>query len=435
MNLQGAWRAVVGARRVARRTAPVLAIGFLADAAFLFVFLIALQAYLPESLHKSDAIAGYALASFGLAKLATQFGGGFVSDRLGTRRALILGTTLLLLADVAILPLAHVAPWLIIGAGAIEGLGSSVTWPAVYSAGASRVAADEKGRFTALLTLSTGCALITGLGGGGVLNHFVTFDAAMAFPIGAVATALTLALLTPLSAGEVATQAERELPSPREVRAIISSPQRAVFSLMVLCESAALGSLAAGFRSYGRDVLDVSLAQQALMLVPAAVAGGLMVIPGGALADRIGVRRVMAPGFAATGAGLLLLSRFSDPGFVVVTAAIAGAGFGLAQPTIAATMMALSGPSNTRGGIIGWFMTMDGIGHTVGPASAGLLLGVSGAPAVMIGAGALFLIVSWTAIVSRLEEAALAGSSLSAVSRSGGPVVGAQPDSIPGESS
>ncbi len=426
MNAGAAWRTIIGARNVIRRAAPLLAVGFLVDAAFLFVFLIALQSYLPEALHKSDAIAGYALAAFGLAKLLTQFGGGFVSDHLGTRRALILGTTLLLVADASILPLAHVAPWLIVGAGAIEGLGSSVTWPAVYSAGASRVAADEKGRFTALLTLATGCALVAGLGGGGVLNHFVPFDAAMAFPIGAVSIALTLALLTPLSASEAATRCERELPAPREVRAIISSPRRAVFSLIVLCEAAALGALTAAFRSYGRDVLDVSLARQALMLAPAAVAGGLMVVPGGALADRIGVRRVMAPGFAATGVCLLLLSRFSDPAFVVGAAAVAGAGFGLAQPTIAATMMALSGPSKTRGGIIGWFMTMDGLGHAAGPASAGVLLGVLGAPAVMIGAGALFLFVAYIAITSRLGETAAAELAHAVTAPA------AQPDSIAG---
>lgn len=404
MNGRGAWQTVMASRDVVKRTGPLLAIGFFSDAAFLFVFLIALQSYLPESLHKSDQIAGFALASFGLAKLLTQLGAGFVSDHLGTRRALILGATLSLVADTSILPLAHVAPWLIIGAAALEGLGSAVTWPALYSAGASRIAADEKGRFTALLTLATGCALITGMGGGGALNRFASFDVAMAFPIGALIIALALALLTPLSAGEAATRAERELPAPGEVRAIIGSPQRAAFALIVLAESAALVALAATFRAYGRDVLGVSLPRQALMMAPAAVAGGLMVVPGGALADRIGVRRVMAPGFAATGICLLLLSRWSDPVFVVVAAALAGAGFGMAQPTIAATMMALSGPSKTRGGIIGWFMTMEGIGQTAGPASAGVALGVLGAPAVMIGAGALFLVVACLALTSRLGE-------------------------------
>lgn len=398
--------AVAGSLEVVRRTAPLLVIGFLVDAGFLFVFLIALQSYLPESLHTSDAIAGYALAAFGLAKLLTQLGGGFVSDRLGTRRAIILGTTLLLVADASILPLAHVAPWLIIGAGAVEGLGSSVTWPALYSAGASRVAPDQKGRFTALLTLATGAALVVGLGGGGLLNSIASFNEAMAFPIGAVGTALALALLTPLSRSEANTRAEPEIPAPGQIRTIITSPQRTVFALMVLSEAAALGALTAAFRSYGRDVLDVSLARQALLLAPAAVLGGLMVVPGGALADRFGARRVMAPGFGATGICLLLLSRWSDPAFVVAAAAVAGAGFGLAQPTIASTMMVLAGPSNTRGGIIGWFMTMDGFGHAAGPAAAGVLLGLLGAPAVMIAAGAMFLVVAYLALTSRLGESA-----------------------------
>jgi MFS family permease len=404
MKAADAREALAGSLDVVRQAAPLLVIGFLVDAGFLFVFLIALQSYLPESLHTSDAIAGYALAAFGLAKLLTQLGGGFVADRLGTRRALILGTGLLLAADASILPLAHVAPWLIIGAGAVEGLGSSVTWPALYSAGASRVAPDQKGRFTALLTLATGGALVAGLGGGGLLNSFASFNQAMAFPIGAVGMAMALALLTPLSRSEAATRAEPDIPVPGQIRTIIASPQRTVFALIVLSEAAALGALTAGFRSYGRDVLDVSLARQALLLAPAAAIGGLMVVPGGVLADRLGARRVMAPGFAATGICLLLLSRWSDPAFVMSAAAVAGAGFGLAQPTIAATMMALAGPSNTRGGIIGWFMTMDGFGHAAGPAAAGVLLGLLGAPAVMIAAGVTFLFVSYLALTSRLGE-------------------------------
>ncbi len=404
MKLSAVRDAAFGSLDVVRRAAPLLAIGFLVDAAFLFVFLIALQSYLPESLHESDAIAGYALAAFGLAKLVTQLGSGFVADRLGTRRALILGTALLLIADASILPLAHVAPWLIIGAGAVEGLGSSVTWPALYSAGASRVASDQRGRFTALLTLATGGALVAGLGGGGFLNHVASFNAAMIAPIGAVGTAFVLALLTPLSANEAATRSEAEIPALGEVRSIISSPRRTAFALLVLSEAAALGALTAAFRSYGRDVLDVSLARQALMLAPAALLGGLLVVPGGAIADRLGPRRVMAAGFGVTGVCLLLLSRWSDPAFVVATAALAGAGFGLAVPTIASTMMSLAGPSNTRGGIIGWFMTMDGLGHAAGPAAAGILLGLFGAPAVMIAAGVLFLFVTYGALSSRLGE-------------------------------
>jgi MFS family permease len=378
--------------------------GFLVDAAFLFVFLIVLQSYVPESLHKSDAIAGWALAAFGVAKLLTQLGSGFVTDRLGSRRTLIVGTALLVIADVSILPLAHVAAWLIVGAAAIEGLGSSVTWPAVYASADGRFEQGDRGKFTALLTLATGGALLAGLGGGTALHFFASFNVAMIAPIAGVSTALVIAILMPSPAHERATRAGAAPPRPGELRLILAHPQRATFAVLILAEAAALGALTAAFRAYGRDVLEVSLARQTLMLIPAAVLGGLLVVPGGAVADRIGRRAVMAPGFALTGVCLLLLARFTGPVVVVCIAAAAGAGFGLAVPAIASTMMALAASTGRRGGVIGWFMTMDGIGHAAGPALAGVLLALFGAEAVLIASGGLFLAVAWVALTSRVGE-------------------------------
>ncbi len=404
MNKRALFDAASGSWRVIRSTWPLLAIGFLVDAAFLFVFLIALQSYLPESLHKSDAIAGYALATFGLAKLATQVGGGFVSDRLGARRSMLIGTGLLLAADLSIWPLAHSAPWLILLSGAVEGLGSSITWPAIYSAGSARVPDGEMGRFTSLLTLATGAALIFGLGGGAVLNAQVSFDAAMVWPVAAVVAAFMLALALLPGMGATVEASIHALPAPGRFRAIVTSRERASFAVLVLAEAAAVGGLTAVFRAYGRDVLNVSLYRQALLLMPAAVAGGLLVVPGGAIADRFGARRVMTVGFAATGAGLIALARYSDAALVLPIAGVAGGGFGLAMPGIAATMMRLAGPDGSRGGVIGWFMTVDGLGHAVGPAAAGVGLAVVGAGAVLAGAGVLFLVVAYVALVSRLSD-------------------------------
>jgi DHA1 family tetracycline resistance protein-like MFS transporter len=406
MNKRALLDAASGSWRGIRRTWPLLVIGFLVDAAFLFVFLIALQSYLPESLHKSDAIAGYALATFGLAKLMTQIGGGFVSDRLGPRRSMLIGTGLLIAADVSIWPFAHVAPWLILVSGAVEGLGSSITWPAIYSAGSARVPEGQKGRFTSLLTLATGGALIVGLGGGGALNAHVSFDAAMAWPVAAVIGAFVLALT--LLPGMSTTVVRNALPAPGRFRAIITSRERTSFAVLVLAEAAAVGGLTAVFRAYGRDVLGVSLYRQALLLLPAAIAGGVLVVPGGAIADRIGARRVMTVGFAMAGACLIALARYSDAAQVLPIAAAAGGGFGLAMPGIAATMMRLAGPDGSRGGVIGWFMTVDGLGHAVGPAAAGVILAVFGASAVLVGAGVLFLAVAYVALVSRLSDDARA---------------------------
>lgn len=402
------WRSIrestVGSLDIVRRGFPLLLIAFVVDAAFIFVFLIALQSYLPESLHKSAAIAGVALAAFGGAKLVTQLASGFISDRLGARRALILGTGLLLLADSSMLPLAHVAPWLIVGSAAVEGLGSSVTWPALYSAGDARFAHGEKGRFTSLLTLATGGALAVGIGGGTMLNGVVSFNVAMAAPITCVGLAFALALVAVRPAAGVSERERFVLPSVREMRSILINSQRSAFTALVLVEAAALGALTAIFRAYGRDVLGVTLAHQGLLLIPAAVVGAAVVVPGGVIADRLGAKRVMVPGFAVTGICLLVLARWSDPAFVAVTAAVAGAGFGLAVPAIASTMMVLAGSTPNRGGVIGWFMTMDGIGHSAGPAAAGVLLATLGAEAVLIAAGGLFLAAAYIMLSSRLGE-------------------------------
>jgi MFS family permease len=404
MSWRSARDATVGSLGIVRRGFPLLLIAFAVDSAFIFVFLIALQSYLPESLHQSPAIAGVALASFGVAKLVTQMASGFVSDRLGTRRALILGTGLLFAADASILPLAHIAPWLIVGSAAIEGLGSSVTWPALYSAGDARFAHGEKGRFTALLTLATGGALVVGIGGGTMLNSVASFNLAMIGPISFVGTAFALAIVLPLRAGGPSEHERFVRPTLAEMRSILGHPQRAAFTALVLVEAAALGGLTAIFRAYGRDVLGVTLAHEGLLLIPAAVLGAAIVVPGGMVADRLGAKRVMVPGFAVTGVCLVALARWSDPAFVAVAAAVAGVGFGLAVPAIASTMMSLAGSTTSRGGVIGWFMTMDGIGHSAGPAAAGLLLALLGVQSVLLAAGALFFAATYIVLTSRLGE-------------------------------
>ncbi len=406
MSIRSIRDAAAGTLDTVRRGWPLLTIAFLVDSAFLFVFLVALQTYLPESLHRSDAIAGYALAAFGGAKLLTQLGSGFISDRLGARRALIGGIVLLLIADVSMLPLAHVAPPLIVLAAAVEGLGSSVTWPAVYASGDARFAAGSKGRFTALLTLASGGALLVALGGGNAVYTLLSFNLAMIAPIGAISLALVLAIAISLRTPPHESAMRRQLPVPGEFRALLRHPQRAMFAAIVLTEAASLGALTAAYRAYGRDVLHASLTHQNALLIPAAVLGACAVIPGGAIADRIGAKRVMVPGFAVTGVCLMLLARWSDPMFVIAISAVAGAGFGLAVPAIASTMMSLAGSTGSRGGVIGWFMTMDGIGHAAGPALAGVLLAFFGAQAVLIASGGLFVVVAYLALTSPLGEPA-----------------------------
>ncbi len=394
VDFRGAGKAIAGALPIALRGWPLLAIGFLTDCAFIFVFLIALQDYLPESLGGSAEIAAYALASFGLAKLLSQVAGGVLADRFGVRRTLIAGAAVLLAANTTMLVLAHVSAPLVVAVAALYGFGSAVTWPPVYSAASFRFNEGEIARFTALLSLATGAAVLVGIGAGTLLNVFASFDEAMVLPIGLSVAGLVIALSMRFEARESRPPPqERPVLLGERVRRMVT-PRRLAFAALVISNSAALGALAAVFRAYGRDVVGVSLTREALLLAPAAVLGAAAVVPGGAIADHLGLRPVMAIGFTVAGVCLLLLAHFSGQGAVVLLAAAAAIAFGLAIPTISASMLALAGPEETRGALIGWFMTADGLGNSAGPALAGLLVGSLGVRAVLLAVSALFLVVA-----------------------------------------
>jgi MFS family permease len=379
---------------IARRGLPLLAIGFLVDAAFLLVFLIILQTYLPESLGDSPALAGYALATFGATKLLSQLAGGVTSDRLGPRRVLIVGTAFHLVANAAILPLAHVAPSLIVGAAVLYGLGSSLTWPPVYSLAAARFPEGERARLSSALTLVTGLALFAGLGGGSLMNEFWSFDAAMTVAIGSAAVAFLIALTMIVEDQKVRDGERQDVASLRELPNVIRSLPRMAFSIAVFAESCGLGALAASFRAYGRDIIRVSLGREVLLLAPAALLGTTSVGIGGVAADRLSRRALLVAGFAVSGVSLVLLSEWTNLTFIAIAAAVAAVGFGLAVPSIGASMMALAGPARTRGGVIGWFMSADGLGQSVGPAAAGALVGAAGTESALLMVGLLFLAVA-----------------------------------------
>ena len=120
------------ARLIARdkRCRRLLLFVFCLDAPFAFVFLIALQSYFTPQQLEGRAVPGLALALFAAGKLALQYQGGRVTDRLGSRRALSLGLACIATA-LATLLAASALPALVLFASLLYGAGSACAWPAV----------------------------------------------------------------------------------------------------------------------------------------------------------------------------------------------------------------------------------------------------------------------------------------------------------------
>jgi len=372
------------------RARPYLLITLFVDSAFIFVFLVAIQSYLPEQHGGGAALPGYILAAYGAAKLAAQLFGGRLIDRVGGGRGLFIGLALIVLGQGALLAAAAL-PAAALPAAAVYGLGSAVLWPAVYALTSTAFAPTERARLTSAMALTTGFALIVGLGLGLVLPARFPYTAATVVALAAVLLALVSAAAMRPVAGERARLGQPH-PAGRlwDVAMSALSPQRLGFAVVMLLQSSAVGALIAIFRSYGRDLLGVSFRQELLFLTPAAVLGAGAVVVGGVLADRLGRAPMLAVGFLTAGLAIWLLSTVTGAGAVIPLAATSGVGFGLAFPSVGAMSMDLSRAVG-RGTLLAWFMTMEGLGHAAGPAIGAWVNGIADPAAVLRVVSALFV--------------------------------------------
>jgi MFS family permease len=386
--------------RLARsaRARPYLLVTLLVDSAFIFVFLVAIQSYLPEQHGGGASLPGYALAAYGAAKLVAQLFGGRLSDWAGARRGLLAGLALIVLGQASLLAAAP-APEIALPAAALYGLGAAVLWPAVYALASTTFATTERAKLTSAMTLTTGVALTVGLGLGLVLPARFPYTAAMVMALGAVILAFaSAASMRPRAEQRALYGLSHAVGSLRDVARSALKPQRLAFALVMLLQTSAVGALLAVFRSYGRDVLDLPFRQELLLLAPAAVLGAGAVVAGGVLADRVGRAPLLAFGFLITGVGVWFLSSITSPIGVVLLAAAGGIGYGLALPSVGATAMDLSHALG-RGTLLAWFMAVEGLGHAAGPALGAWISGIEGTAAVLRVAAVLFAGVAPAALM------------------------------------
>jgi peptidoglycan/xylan/chitin deacetylase (PgdA/CDA1 family)/predicted MFS family arabinose efflux permease len=379
------------------RVRRYLALTYFVDAGLVFVLLVAIQSYLPEQYDASEALAGYVLAAYGASKLAGQLGAGWVIDRIGPRRGLIAGLCLTGTGQVAMI-FGVAEPNAVIPAALLYGLGGAVIWPSLFALAAGEFEEGERARLTAGMTVVTGLALGTALCLGLALPESFPYAAAIVVCVAFTAGALLAARSFPGTAAgtvEATRDARRQL--TQSIRDIVSA-RRIAFSLIILLQAAILGALLAIFRSFGRETLHVSLRGEMLLLLPAGAIGGGAVVLGGLLADRVGRIPVLGTGYLIATFSIWGLSTTTSHAAVVPLAAFCAAGLGLALPCTSALSLDLSRSGGT-GTLLGWFLTMEGIGHAAGPAAGAWINQKGGAAPVLWLVGGLAAAIAIVALV------------------------------------
>src|SRR5581483_2847624 len=118
--------------------------------------------------------------------------------------------------------------------------------------------------------------------------------------------------------------------------------------------------------------LHVSNASTAIVLSAYFGAYALVLLPGGALVDRLGARRLSLVGLLLFGVGAGAGAVSTSIAALVATRVVQGVGAGLVSP--AALAGAVSGfPPERRGSALGLWGASDGVSNLIGPLLGGLL--------------------------------------------------------------
>jgi MFS family permease len=308
------------------------------------------------------ALVGWAVSAFALARLVMDIPAGFLADRFGRKRNMILGLVLIIVSSIAA-GTANDYAWLIF-ARVVEGLGSALyitsatTWVAQVTAGESR------GRY---MSLYTGL-IFAGTAFGPTIGGYTAAHFGLNAPFFAYAIFAFVGLIATSRLKEPAesTQAARPKMRMQDILTILSNGP----FMLVNCSVLALFFLRSGVRStlvplYASLNLGLSEERIGIVLTVAAIVTSVCSFPSGWLSDKVGRKKpIMACLFLSGIAVLLIPSQGSLAGLTGIMA-FYGLATGL-QGSIAAWPADVA-PEGRLGTSMGIYRVMGDIGLVLGP--------------------------------------------------------------------
>jgi MFS family permease len=308
------------------------------------------------------ALVGWAISAFALARVVIDIPAGFLADRFGRKRNMVLGLILIVLSSI-VAGTANNYVWLI-SARVVEGIGSALyitsatTWVAFVATGESR------GRYMSLYSglIFAGTAFGPTIGG----YTAVHFGLRAPFFVYAVFALIGLIATLPLKEITDSSQATRSKLRMKDVPSVLLNGP----FLLVNCSVLALFFLRTGVRStlvplYASLNLGLSEEKIGILLTVAAVVTSLCTFPSGWLSDRVGRKKPMMACLFLSGIAVLLIPLQGSSAGVMGIMAFYGFATGL-QGSIAAWPADVA-PKDKLGTSMGVYRVMGDIGMVLGP--------------------------------------------------------------------
>lgn len=348
-----------------------------------------LPVYLDDVLKVGALVIGWTLAVQYLGDNLLRTPIGWIIDQIGYRASMLTGV-LLTFVSVAIIATTSSYFWIIV-ACALLGMGTAPLWPCVIT-GATEIA-GEKARGTIMGVVYM--AWLSGVGLGPlVITFFIgkdNYGSAFRLLIGIMVAVIVVAFLLPgkmkhresqdkietnkvikaskeLSAKQKGNRMQRARQYIAEVRkSLTMSPL--MFPAM-FAQTFALGLLTPVLTLYATKILALSGEQYRYFLLAGGLITVLFMVPVGKLVDRWGTKWFLHIGFLLSSLVLLGFTYTRSMPMLYVLVVLLGIGYALIIPAWNA-LIAAAIPPEKRGAVWGFFLTIEGLGTTIGPVISG----------------------------------------------------------------
>lgn len=336
-----------------------------------FFLFIHLPRYL-EDLGANAVLIGVIIGVTAIASILSRPTIGTIMDTRGRRPVILVGNVVNVGAILLYLTVSSLGPWIYI-VRIIHGVAEASLFTALFTYGADVVPASRRTEGLALFGVSG----LLPIAFGGILGDIVLsragfdelFLTAAAFAFGALIISLWLPERAPAldesdeKTGYFAAIRRPDLLPIWLIIGVFSFVLTGYFTfLRTFIDEVGIGSVGLFFAFYAGTAIALRLA---FAWLPA----------------RIGEKKVLFPALAAIAIGFVLLARVQTPTDIAIAGVLCGAGHGYAFPILFGFTVTRS-PAAVRGATLSFFTALFDIGVLIGGPVLGIIISVSGYPAM-----------------------------------------------------
>jgi MFS family permease len=328
-----------------------------------------------NTIDSSYGIVSLIVGAAALGTLVTDVPAGALVGRLGLRRTMTIGTTLVALSTLAIAIPQPIEVLMLLRI--LSGIGTALWGLSRHAFIASAIPVAERGRAISLFGGINRIGVFGGPAIGGIMADVFGFRSSFLVSGLLSAGALVLAIRyiqatnTPISTG---TGRDRWAVVGQVIRTNWQDLSAASVAV-TLAQTIRAGRLFI-IPLYGADVLDLSVAQVGYIMTTSSLLDVSMFIPAGLLMDRFGRKVAAVPSFGIMAIGVALIPLASDFITLMGATAIVGLGNGLGSGTMM-TLGADLAPDGATGEFLGIWRLIGDVGAFTGPVCVGVIAGMT----------------------------------------------------------